>query len=112
MAALRSSSTSASESPRSHRSEFHADLLHPEHPQSLYLGEIVLTKMGEKRDNEQEPLLNPKAAQAFTKHSPVAVCSEAPKQWDGGLLNCCGTCDLPGCATFGLVQTCPCFAWG
>lgn len=68
--------------------------------------------MGEKRDKEQEPLLSPKAAQAFTKDTPVAVCSEAPKEWDGGILNCCGSCDLPGCATFGLVQTCPCFAWG
>ncbi|EIE20446.1 hypothetical protein COCSUDRAFT_54324 [Coccomyxa subellipsoidea C-169] len=68
--------------------------------------------MGEKRDKEQEPLLSPRAAQAFTKDTPVAVCSEAPKKWDGGILNCCGSCDLPGCATFGLVQTCPCFAWG
>ena len=69
-------------------------------------------RMGEKLVHEQEPLLNPKAAQVFSKDVPVAVCNDAPKEWDGGLLNCCGSCDLPGCATFGLVHSCPCFAWG
>lgn len=68
--------------------------------------------MGEKLALEQEPLLNPKAAQVFSKDAPVAVCNVAPKHWDGGLCNCCGSCDLPGCATFGLVHSCPCFAWG
>jgi len=68
--------------------------------------------MGEKQNQEQEPLLSPKATQVLSKDAPVAVSSEAPKKWEGGLLNCCGSFDLPGCATFGLVHTCPCFAVG
>jgi hypothetical protein len=63
---------------------------------------------------EEEPLLKPQKTEEFTKEVPVAmpVQEQLPRKWDGGLLACCGSFDLPGWATFGLVHTCPCVAVG
>ena len=67
--------------------------------------------------SESEPLLSSEQMSGY-----VAVAADEagegsravlpPKQWQGSLLACCGSCDLVGWGSFLLSKYLPCLAFG
>ena len=67
---------------------------------------------GPKAEREQEPLLKSPQDSHFTRAAVPPQADPLSNKWDGGLLACCGSCDLPGWATCGITYVAPCLAFG